>query len=150
VAWLPREDATDPDSVPWDDCADSGLPVVRLGDEEHIIRVRFDAKDRETYVSEVIEDDKLVRRERREELLVSHALTELGGELERYFSVIGRDVADSRAELELAYTPPGTKGKPAEGLTEAGRLVRFYFVLGDERGGVDYTTRELCLLPKGP
>jgi len=29
-----------------------------------------------------------------------------------------------------------------------GRLVRFVFVLRDLRGGIDWTTRTICLVPK--
>jgi hypothetical protein len=134
--------------LPWNDCRESGLPLVRLGDKEHTIKVRFDAADRQRYEYDAVEYGKTVRKKEREELVVSHAITELGGELPRHFSVVEADVPDSEAELELAYTPPGAKGEPAEGLTARGRLVRFYFALRDERGGVDYITRELCLLPK--
>jgi TonB family protein len=134
--------------LPWTDCKDSGLPLVRLGDKEHTIRVRFDAGDREQYEYDAEEYGKTVRKRKREELRVAHAVTEFGGELVRHFSIVEGDVPDPEAELELGYTPPGVKGEPAEGLTAGGRLVRFYFTVRDERGGVDYITRELCLLPQ--
>jgi hypothetical protein len=144
LAWGPRPDG----ALPWSDCASSGLVPVHLGDKEHTIRVRFDAADREPYQYEQDENGKPVLKSDREELRVSHAITELGGKLARHFSIIERDVADSAAELELPYTPPGEDDDAADGLTAKGRLVRVYFALRDERGGVDYITRELCLLPK--
>jgi hypothetical protein len=142
--WGPRPDG----ALPWTGCADSGLPTVRLGDKEHTIRVRFDAADREQYQSLMEVEGKEVLESAREELRVAHAISEFGGDLARHFSILEQAVPDSEAEIEVAYTPPGVKGEAAEGLTAAGRLVRVYFTLRDERGGVDYITRELCLLPK--
>ena len=149
LAWDPRADAADSTQVPWEDCANSGLPVVHLEDGKHLVRVRFDAQDRETYAYSYIHKNKPVMGEEREELEVAHALTDLGGEIERFFSILERDVPDDQAEVWFEYTPPGVKGEAGETLTAKGRLVRFYFVVRDERGGVDYTVRELCLLPKG-
>jgi hypothetical protein len=74
---------------------------------------------------------------------------DLGGKLERHFSIIEKDVPDAEAELELAYTPPGEKDEAADGLTATGQAgCGSTSPLRDERGGVDYITRELCLLPK--
>jgi hypothetical protein len=149
IPWDARKDADDPTAVPWEDCVNSGLPLVHIADGKHIVRVRFDARDRETYAYEYIHKNELEKGTEREELEIAHALTDLGGKLERYFSVLERDVPDSQAEISFDYTPPGDNGEAADTLTQKGRLVRFYFVARDERGGVDYTVRELCLLPKG-
>jgi hypothetical protein len=145
LAWDPFPNGV----LPWHDCAESGLPTVHLGDKEHTIRVRFDAKDREPYQYEMDKNGKKVVASGREELRLAHAISEFGGKLGRYFSIVEDDVPDAQAEVELPYTPPGADDKDAsEGLTAMGKLVRVYFALRDERGGVDYITRELCLLPK--
>jgi hypothetical protein len=134
-------------TLPWDGCTGTGLPEVHVGDEEYTLRVRFDAADRQVYDYDTVVEDETVRVTAREELRISHALTDLGGDLARHFSVIEDVVPDDEAELELAYTPPGPDDEGSSDLAEGGRLVRIYFALRDERGGVDYTTRELCLLP---
>jgi hypothetical protein len=149
----PREVTTWPafpadQTLPWKDCADvDALPQVRAKSGEHLIRVRFDAKDRERFEYDAEEFGKVVRKKEREELLISHAVSEFGGDLARHFSVLGRDVSDRSAEIEVAYVPPDqSKDKDAH-IPAKGRLVRFYFAVRDQRAGVDFTTRELCLLP---
>lgn len=144
---VPWEPLPSSDDLPWTNCRERGLPIVKLGEEPYLIRVRFDARDRESFEYETERYGKTEVVKAREELIVSHALTELGGELERFFSVIEADVPDEKAELEVEYTPPALESRAAKGLARGGRLVRFYFTVRDERGGVDYTTRELCLVP---
>ncbi len=120
---------------------------VKVGSDEHLIRVRFDAKDRETYEVEELKLNETMIVTKREELLVSHAATKFGGKLGRYYSVIPREQSDKTAEVELDYTPPAKSDDAEKRVTAAGRLVRFYFVVRDQRGGVDFTTRSLCLVP---
>jgi len=120
---------------------------VKAGAKEHLIRIRFDQSDREMYQVQEMKLNKTIISTKREELLVSHAATFGGGELARYFSVIPRDASAKEAEVELAYTPPDQSEDAEKRITAAGRLVRFYFVVRDQRGGVDLTTRSLCLIP---
>jgi hypothetical protein len=134
--------------LPWTDCEKSGLVAVHIDDPKRLIRVRFDSLDRQNYQYNAQVDGKTVLEHAREQLIIAHAVTDLGGKLERYFSEVPGLEDDAQAEIEVEYTPPGPKDDAAKGLTAGGRLVRFYFLVRDERGGVDYTTRELCLLPR--
>lgn len=147
LPWPARDPAL---PLPWQGCAsDASLVQVQAGSEEHTLRVRFDPSDREQYQYEIESNGSTVIRSDREALLLSHALTTQGGELNRAFSKLFPDEPDSEAEISFAYMPPEQHDDPERHIPENGRLVRFYFTLRDERGGVDYTTRELCLVP-GP
>lgn len=134
--------------LPTQNCKDDkDLLQVEAGSGEHLIRMRFDARDREHYQAEREEFGKLVIRDLRETLEVTHAIQEYGGELERHLSVVQAEVEDAEAEIEVIYEPPKqSKEKEAE-IPAGGRVVRFFFSLRDQRGGFDFTTRELCLLP---
>ena len=143
-AW-PSWDEAELGPLPWANCRDAeGLPQVRQETDEHLVRVRFDASDRETF-DEIIDGPSPTPRSRREDLSVSHAITTRGGELSGQKSLLDRAVPDSDAEIELSYFP-GDEDK-GDRIAQTGRLVRFYFALHDFRGGYDFTTRELCLLP---
>jgi hypothetical protein len=153
-AW-PSSPLAPTEEPPWTGCDrdDFWGPRVRAGDDEHTIRVRFDRLDRETYSYEVMRYNETVSVTDREELLVSHSITNEGGELDRLFSVLARTLDDDAAEIEVGYKPPdqpGEKAEPEQRIPDDGRLVRFYFSVRDQRGGVDTTTRELCLLPELP
>jgi hypothetical protein len=136
------------EELPWEGCRGDGrFPQVRAGSGEHLIRLRFDASDREKFQFQREEYGKLVTKDAREELLVSHALTQYGGELPRQKTVLRNEVDDASAEVDVTYTPPEQSKKKGEAIPDNGRLVRFFLGLRDQRGGSDYTTRELCLLP---
>jgi hypothetical protein len=144
-AWNPYPSA----ELPRTNCAgDPGLPQVRVGSGEHLIRVRLDPSDREDYKYQAEEYGRIVIKDARELIQVSHSLTAFGGELARYTSVVERDDDDAMAETEVAYTPPKKNPGDEGAVPESGRLVRFYFALRDFRGGFDFVARELCLLPK--
>jgi hypothetical protein len=140
------------EELPWDACADApeSLPRVHVGDPEYELFLRFDANDREDYERTIKVNDHYEQESRREELALSSAITTKGGSLDGFTSVVRYDKPDSEAQAVVKYKPPA---KPKEGKEEKdpvpaeGRLVRFYFGVRDERGGVDFTTRELCLLP---
>jgi hypothetical protein len=140
------------EELPWDACADApeSLPRVHVGDPEYEIFLRFDAGDREPYERTIKVNDHYEQESRREELALSSAITTKGGSLDGFTSVVRYDVPDSEAQAIVKYRPPA---KPKEGKEEKdpvpteGRLVRFYLGVRDQRGGVDFTTRELCLLP---
>lgn len=129
-------------------CAsDPQLLQVRAGTDEHVIRARFDASDRESYMYEVEQNGTPTVREKRESLLLAHVISAHGGEMERYSSELSPEDLDRDAEISVEYTPPEVSDEPEERIPEAGRRVRFYFTLRDQRGGVDFMTRELCVLP---
>ena len=142
-AWTP---ATAPASV--EGCrGDPSLPEVQSDTEEHTIRMRFDASDREPYRYEIELNGQPTIQTGRESLLVSHALSTHGGEMERYFSELDGSDPDAQAEISFDYTPPKQSDEPEERIPDTGRRVRFYFTLRDQRGGVDFITRELCVVP---
>jgi hypothetical protein len=140
------------EELPWDNCAEApdNLPRVYVGDDEYEIFFRFDPSDREWYLRKIKVNTEYELEERREELALSHALTTLGGSLDSFTSVVRFDVDDSEAEATVKYKPPSESSQKdaKEPVPTEGRLVRFYFGLRDQRGGVDFTTRELCLLPR--
>lgn len=138
--------------LPWDDCAavegaDDSLPKVYAETDDYTIYVRLDAKDREPYEREIRTEEGTEIEETREEVVVSHALVTKGGKLDSYSSVVRNDAPDDEAEIEVEYTPPRQSDEQEEHIPDGGKLVRFYFALRDQRGGVDFTTRALCVLP---
>lgn len=76
--------------------------------------------------------------ERLEELLVSHLITH--GELARYRSLVEPD--EDPGAITVEYRPPGRAEVPEDGLD-----VSLVFVVRDERGGVAWLRRALCLTP---
>jgi hypothetical protein len=72
----------------------------------------------------------------REALQISHLVTL--GELERAYSLV--DGSSSTTTVTVGWKVPEPKVKNAT-------RVRFYFVLRDGRGGVDWARRSICLIP---
>ncbi len=150
VAW-PEVLAQPQKALDYTDCAEDPrfeALQVRVDSGEHLIRIRFAESSRETYKAERPRYNETIIVEQREELLISHAATKDFGQLGGYFSIVPRDADDDRAEAEIPFTPPKAGSKEAKAVTEAGSLVRFYFVVRDQRGGVDFTTRSLCIVPE--
>ena len=54
---------------------------------------------------------------------------------------------DANGQISVSYTPPKQSTEALANIPQNGRLVRFYFTLRDQRGGLDYTQRALCLVP---
>jgi len=76
VEWPEVIDSAMP--IPWEGCADDPRFAelqVEAGSDEHLVRMRFDASDRETYTVEELKFNEKVIVEKREELLISHAAT---------------------------------------------------------------------------
>jgi hypothetical protein len=147
LAW-PAWDSSEP--LPWDECADAPdtLLKVRAESGEYKVYVRFDGSDRELYERTIEENGEPVTETQREELIVSHAITTKVGELSNYAQVVERELDDAEAVIDFDYTPPRQHDEDdEEHIDEGGRLVRFYFALRDQRGGTDFMTRELCVLP---
>jgi len=144
LAW-PAWDESQP--LPWDNCVDADLPKVHAGSKEHKLRVRFDPSDREVFERNLLVNGKPKVENRREELIVAHALTTEGGELDGFNSAVLYSDSDENAEIEVEYLPPRQSKEEKKRIPDTGRLVRFYFALRDRRSGTDFTTRELCLLP---
>jgi hypothetical protein len=135
-------------ALPWDSCVGNpSLLQVRVDSGEHTMRMRFDPGDRERYIEEIKVNGEPSTRETREALAVTHAATTMGGSVSRFDSLLAADETDPNAEVSVGYTPPDSNGKGDHKVPENGRLVRFYFTVRDQRGGIDYAVRELCLVP---
>lgn len=117
-------------------CAE--LPQVKAATKDHVIRIETSASDRESYV--IMQGDPQRPTMKREWLQISQYLT--AGEFERSFSTIEADAADERPAVEVKWEAPAVDKVPAEGL-----VVRFTFVARDMRGGLDWTTRAVCVTP---
>jgi hypothetical protein len=145
VAWPSIEDNL---ALPWDGCVSNpSLLQVKVDSGEHTLRMRFDPSDRERYTEEIDKNGVPTTRNIREALAVTHAATTKGGDVGRFDSLLADDEVDEKAEVSVSYTPPDSNGKGDHRVPENGRLVRFYFTVRDQRGGIDYAVRELCLVP---
>jgi hypothetical protein len=135
-------------ALPWEGCASNpSLLQVRVDSGEHTLRMRFDPSDREQYTEDIDKNGVPTTRDVREALAVTHAATTKGGDVGRFDSLLADDEVDAKAEVSVSYSPPDTNGKGDHTVPENGRLVRFYFTVRDQRGGIDYAVRELCLVP---
>jgi hypothetical protein len=114
-------------------CADDAtLPRVAWGEDPHRVIVTADAADRDALDS--------VDPPRREGLQLSAFATH--GSFESQFAGVATTDAAATTPLRVDWTPPSESDVPAVGFT-----VRFTFVLRDLRGGIDWQTRTVCLLP---
>ena len=122
------EPLTPPLSLPGA-CAGAGLREVPAG-SVHRFELRFAESARDPLLRSNDADPAV------ESLLLSHFAS--SGELERAFSPIPPETADISTNIE--WIAPGDA-------TPAGRLVRFWFVIRDLRGGSDFVERALCVVP---
>jgi hypothetical protein len=144
LAWPARDPAS---PLPWDNCAaDPSLIQIRGDSGEHSLRVRFDPSDREEFAYSLEANGQPQTRMGREALTLTHQVTLQGGELNRFDSKLDSEDPDDEAEISFRWTPP-EKGEDLSSIPDSGRLVRFSFTLRDGRGGVDFSSREVCLLP---
>jgi hypothetical protein len=135
-------DAATAAAVAGDPCdANSGLSVVQArpvgGDEDAArkkIRLISDGDDRETFAPP---DGAPVRLE---ELQFSNFAT--SGKFEASYGAIFATDPRPDADVTMKWIPPETTDVAA-----GGQVVKLYFVVRDLRGGLDFTTRGLCLLP---
>jgi hypothetical protein len=107
------------------------LPQARVGDEARKIAVSLAGAGRET-----LDDGPEV-------LLLAHFAT--ARELERQYSVLEGEQDPATTPLEVEWTPELKEDDPP--VPAEGRIVRFFFVLRDDRGGTTSTTRAVCLRP---
>jgi len=143
MAWTAG--ATDPfDTVADQPCATApGAPAVAAGKGSVTIVVAADAADREA-----TPPPAGTTGAGREGLQLSVFSTR--GTFDSHFAGVESDDARATTPMTLEYTPPksGDVDFPAD-LPPEGRTVRFFFVLRDLRGGIDWQARTLCLLPPG-
>jgi hypothetical protein len=128
-AWAPLPAGADP-------CAAG--PRVSAGTKDHVLGSLTEGIDRETYTA--LLGDPPVATSVRETLQLSQFTT--AGELNRQFAFV--DVADTSASTTVddKWAAPEAADVPAAGLP-----VTFTFVVRDDRGGVDWTTRAACVVP---
>jgi hypothetical protein len=125
---LDGEPLTPPPALP-SACAGAGLLEVPAG-SVHRFELRFPESARDALVGS---DDTEAGVE---SLLLSHFAS--SGELERAFSPIPAEAATISTNIDWIA--------PAD-LGPGGRLVRFWFVIRDLRGGSDFVERALCVVP---
>jgi hypothetical protein len=113
-------------------CTDLGaaMPIIKVGTSSHQIALTLPTDQSEplTTVSSLSATDETIQ--------LSHYVT--AGELERVFSII--DFARPAPQVSVIWNAPSK-------IPVDGQLVRFFFVLRDGRGGVDWTSRILCVAP---
>jgi hypothetical protein len=103
------------------------LPSVRASSSAHTIELRLPSD-----LSEPLQS-RTPHSPSRETLQLAHFTT--GGDLERAYSTMN---VDGRVSLTWTHSQNATAGA---------RPIRFYFVLRDGRGGLDWRRRALCVLP---
>lgn len=111
-------------------CTGLGLPELSYTGDEHTIVVALPDSARQPLVQKSSADPK------RESLRIAHFAT--AGELTSAFS----NLLESDPATSVSFGWKAPQDAPAEG-----RLVRFWFVVRDGRGGSDFTVRALCALP---
>jgi hypothetical protein len=112
-------------------------PRVAAGSEGHVVGLVTDGGDREGYT--VIFGDPPVATPKREALQVSTFTT--SGKLKASYLFVEADDARALTPLETKWDAPKVAAVTAE------TPVTFTFVVRDDRGGTDWTTRAACVTP---
>ena len=128
-AWPPLAAGNDP-------CALG--PRVAPGSKDHVIGNTTAGSDREPYTVTVGDPPAAVPA--RERLQISQFTT--AGELKNQFSFVEATDEGTTTNVEVTWDAPETAEVPAGGVA-----VTFTFVVRDDRGGTDWTTRTLCVTP---
>lgn len=118
-----------------DACADG--PLVSAGSKDHVIALTTMGIDRESYT--VVQGDPPAPTALRESLQISHFTN--AGKLKNPFSFVDGTNPDAAPIAEVKWTAPKTTEITAP------TPVTFTFVVRDNRGGTDWTTRALCVTP---
>jgi hypothetical protein len=129
------------DGQPWVPLAAGGDPCVvgprvAAGTRDHLIGNTTEGSDREPFTALV--GDPPVPTAERESLQISQFMT--AGKLQSQFAFV--EAADTAAEttVNVKWEAPKASEVPAAGLP-----VTFTFVVRDDRGGTDWTTRTACV-----
>lgn len=118
-----------------DPCA-SG-PRVVASDLDHVIGLVADGTDRESY--QTVQGDPPAPTLARESLQISSFAT--AGKLSAQYLFV--EAADERSETSLAVKWSTPKAADVAGEAP----VTFFFVVRDNRGGADWTSRSACVVP---
>jgi hypothetical protein len=111
-------------------------PRVTAGSKGHVIGNSTDGGDRERYT--VVLGDPPVATAARERLQISQFTT--AGKLKSQFAFVEATDESAAGTVDVTWDAP----EPAE-VTAIGTPVTFTFVVRDERGGADWTTRTVCV-----
>ncbi len=109
-----------------------GAPVIAAGSGKTLVGIVFASSDRESFV---VPADPTPSREA---LQLSEFAT--AGKIKQEYTYVESDDAREVSPVAFEWTPPAASEVPGAGLP-----VTFNFVVRDRRGGVDATTRELCV-----
>ena len=112
-------------------------PRVKADTVDHVITLVSDGNDRENYTADA--GYPPVPTALREELQISEFTT--WGKLKTGVSFVEATDAAPQTTVEVKWTTP----KPADVTAE--KPVTFTFVVRDDRGGIDWTTRSVCVTP---
>jgi hypothetical protein len=129
------------DGQPWpalDAAADPCVlgPRVLAGSKDHVIGNIIEGSDREAHVALV--GDPPVATPARESLQISRFTT--AGKLKSRCSFVEATNDDAMTTVDVTWEAP-----EAADVAAAGSAVTFIFVTRDNRGGMDSTTRALCV-----
>ncbi len=113
-------------------------PRVSAGSKDHVIGNTTEGADREIYTAML--GDPPVATPARESLQISQFTT--AGKLKSQFSFVEATDGDPATIVDATWEAPKAADVPAAGLP-----VTFTFVVRDNRGGVDWTTRAACVGP---
>lgn len=129
LAWAAPTAADDP-------CVQG--PRVTAGSNNHVIGNTTDGSDREPYT--VVTGDPPAVTTTRESLQISQFTT--AGKLNSQFSFVEATDDNATTTVEVTWDAPEAAEAAA-----AGAAVTFTFVVRDDRGGADWTSRSLCVTP---
>ena len=127
-AWPPLASGDDPCLVG---------PRAAAGTRDHVIGNTTEGRDREPYTAML--GDPPVATPERESLQISQFTT--AGKLTSQFSFVEATDSYPETTVDVTWEAPSTTEVPAGGLP-----VTFTFVVRDDRGGTDWTTRVACVV----
>jgi hypothetical protein len=113
-------------------------PRVSAGTSDHLIGTTTEGSDREPYTA--VLGDPPVPTPVRESLQISHFTT--AGKLKSQFSFVESADGNTQTPVAVKWNAPRSADVPAAGLP-----VTMTFVVRDNRGGTDWTTRVVCVGP---
>jgi hypothetical protein len=129
------------DRAPWPATADDPCaqgPRVSAASKDHVIGNTTDGSDREPYMALLGDPPALTAT--RERLQIAQFTT--AGKLKSQYAFVEASDARATAIADVTWDAPDADEVPAGGVG-----VTFTFVVRDERGGTDWTTRTLCVTP---
>jgi len=113
-------------------------PRASAGTKDHVIGNTTEGSDRELYTA--LLGDPPVATPERESLQISQFTT--AGKLTSQFSFVEGTDDNAETTVDVTWEAPPTTEVPAAGLP-----VTFTFVVRDDRGGTDWTSRAACVVP---